>query len=154
MNDIGKRYQKAARSALNILDYADNTERKLREKLARKGYSRDETDYAVEYAKKSGYLNEKRHLENAVYTIANHKLYGKRRIRAELYQKGFRIEDIDNIDFSEIDFASNCAERIKKTVNRYDDKNKLQAALLRYGFSYEDIKSAYRIIKEEKYNNE
>ena len=148
-DNIPIHFKKAARSALNMLDYADCTEKKLREKLARKGHDEDAIDFAVSYAKKVGYLNEARYLENAVYAIANSKLYGKRRLVTELYTKGFKREDIANIDFSEIDFAANCAKRILKIKNRYSDERKLYAALMRYGFSPSDIKDAFRIIEDE-----
>ncbi len=147
---IPPRYKKAARSALNILDYADHTEKKLREKLARKGYDEDETDFAVEYAKRAGYLNERRALDNAVYGIANSKLYGRRRIVAELYTKGFKKELIAEADFEEIDFVENCAKRIRKTKNRYSDERKFFAALIRYGFLPEEIRQAFAMIKEEE----
>ncbi len=148
-DNIPTKHKKAARSALNMLDYADCTEKKLREKLSRKGYDEDEVDFAVKYAKKVGYLNEERYLANAVYGIANSKLYGKRRLVAELYSKGFKREDIANIDFDEIDFVSNCAKRIEKIKNRYSDGRKLYAALMRYGFSPSEIKDAIRITEEE-----
>lgn len=142
--EFTKRQQKAIRSALNILDYADNTEKKLREKLFRKGYSADETDIACEYAKKMDYLNEDRFLEVMVYSLANTKLYGKRRIVQELYVKGFRRDVIAKADFSEIDFSANCRKRIKMTKKNYSDVRKLYAALLRYGFSSDEIKEALR----------
>ncbi len=149
INDIPTGHKKATRSALNILDYADNTEKKLREKLFRKGYSEDEVDFAVEYAKRKGYLNDRRLAENAMERIANAKLYGKQRIVQELYNKGVSRDIISELDFSEIDFARNCAKRILQTKNRYADREKLNAALLRYGFRYSDIKAAYSIIEEE-----
>ena len=153
-NEITKRMQKAAQSALNILGYADNTEKKLREKLGRKGFTEEEKDFAVEYAKKMGYLNEKRHLEMAVYSLANTKLYGKKRIIQDLYVKGFKRSDIAEADFSEIDFPRNCCKRIKQTKKNYSDVNKLYIALLRYGFSGDEIKQAFKIYKTESEENE
>lgn len=38
-------------SAMNILVYANNTEKRLREKLSRKGYCSDDIDTALEYVK-------------------------------------------------------------------------------------------------------
>lgn len=150
--EYSKRQQKAIRSALNILDYADNTEKKLREKLFRKGYTAEETDIAVEYARKMDYLNESRFLEVMVYSLANTKLYGRRRIIQELYVKGFRREIIAEADFSEIDFIANCCKRVKKTKNNYSDVRKLYEALLRYGFSSDEIKKAFILYKESDKN--
>ena len=146
--ELTKRQQKAVRSALNMLDYADNTEKRLREKLFHKGYSTDEVDFAIEYAKKMDYLNESRFLEAFIYSLANTKLYGKRRIIQELYVKGFTREVISEADFSEIDFTANCFKRLRMTKNNYSDTRKLYAALLRYGYSPDEIKEAFRLYKE------
>lgn len=143
-------FKKAARSALNMQQYADNTEKKLREKLKRKGYADDETDFAVEYVKKAGLLNEKRFLDAALYSAANSKLYGRRRVITELYTKGFCRADIEALDFDEIDFTQNCLKRIRKTKSRYSDDRKMYAALLRYGFLPGEIREAMVRFKEEE----
>ncbi|MDD6265630.1 MAG: regulatory protein RecX [Clostridia bacterium] len=155
-DSIPQEYKKAVANAVNIMNYADNTERKLREKLARKGNNSDAVNYAVEFVKKQGILNDKRYLNHISERIANGKLYGKRRVIFELYTKGFRREDIEELDFDEmeVDFAENCAERIRKTKKQYSTNEKLKAALLRYGFSGDDIREAFYILKEEQKNND
>lgn len=149
---LPREYEKALRSALNILDYADNTEKKLREKLARKGNPPVAVDFAVDYCKKHGFLNDMRYLLHISERIANGKLYGRRRVIEELYTKGFRREDIEELTFEDIDFAENCAERIRRTAARYSDTDKLKNALLRYGFTWSDIHSALEITGEEQEN--
>ena len=44
---IPENYEKALKSAVNILNFADNSERRLREKLARKGFESDAVDFCV-----------------------------------------------------------------------------------------------------------
>ena len=135
---------------MNIIDYADKTEKKLRERLSGKGYSEDEIDFGVEYAKKAGYLNEERFMQRAAEGIANGKLYGKRRLLQELYAKGFKRETLSKLDLSEINFPENCAKRIKQTARRYCSEEKLYAALLRYGYTRDDIITAKEILEEEE----
>ena len=151
-DNIPREYEKALKSAFNILDYADNTEKKLREKLARKGNTTEAINFAVDYCKAHGFLNDMRYLLHISERIANVKLYGRRRVIEELYTKGFTREDIELLTFEDIDFAENCAERIRQTGARYSDPEKLKNALLRYGYSWTDIRAALEIIAEEQEN--
>ena len=142
--------ERALKSTLNILDYADNTERKLREKLARKGFARDAIDYAVEYVKNCGLLDDRRYMRDLVDRAVRVKLYGRRRVTQELFAKGFTRGDIESFDFSEFDFPAACAERIRKTARRYPDRDKLYASLARSGFTPNDITLAFQMLKKEE----
>lgn len=146
--DITSEDKKALNTTLNILGFADNTEKKLREKLTRKGYSPDSVEYAVAYVKKIGALNDKRFLEREATRIAEQKLYGRRRIEQELYAKGFARDDILSLDFEEVDFPALCAKRIVKTRARFTDPRKLYAALVRYGYTSSDIREAQSLVRE------
>ena len=141
-------YKKALNTALNILGFADNTEKKLREKLARKGHGPEAIDYACDYVKRIGALNDKRFIEREATRIAEQKLYGRRRIAQELYAKGFSREDILSLDFGEVDFPALCARRIVKTRARFTDPRKLYAALVRYGYTSSDIREAQALVRE------
>ena len=103
--------KKCIASAMNILVYASNTEKRLREKLLRKGCSQSDVDAAVAYCKGKGYINDSSQLIYTAQVMASSKLYGKRRLVVELYKKGFRREDIAALDYDEldIDFPANCA---------------------------------------------
>ena len=130
----------AIRSALNILDYADNTEKKLKEKLSRKNFSADEIEEALTYVKDIGYLNEEEHIKNAADYMAEVKLYGRYRIKKALLEKGFSSDMVKSLDLSEYDFTEICERRIGKS--RYRTKDSLIAALRRYGFSGDEIITA------------
>ena len=148
MTDIPLEHKKAVRSALNILGYADNTEKKLREKLTHKGYDPDSVEFAIDYVKNMGALNDSRFIEIEVRRLAERKLYGIRRITQELSVKGFSRADIASVDLSEIDFPALCAKRIAQISSRYPDRRKLYAALQRYGYTSSDIRLAFEIISE------
>ena len=148
MTTIPDDFKKAVNTALNILDYADNTEQKLREKLRRKGYTEAQTDFAAEYVKSIGVLDDARFIARESERLATAKLYGRRRIAQELYAKGFRRDDIVALDLSGIDFPALCARRITKTRSRYPDDRKMYVSLLRYGFTPDDISSAFALLRE------
>ena len=50
----------ARKAALRILERADRTEKELREKLLGKGFSEEETEDAVGYARSFGYIDDAR----------------------------------------------------------------------------------------------
>ena len=137
-------YDNALKSALNILNFADNTEKKLREKLTSRGHSRKTVNEVVEYLKRVGYLDDSRFIRQAVNYYASVKLYGRIRIKKELFAKGFSREDVDAVDYDDydLDFVGLCGERIEKTASRYKTREALVAALARYGYTYGEIKSA------------
>ena len=135
-------YEKAVKTAFNVLEYADNTEKQLREKLKRKGHAPDAVDFAVNYAKETGALDDLRYMRRLAERLATVKLYGRRRIVNELFVKGFKKSDILSLDLSEVDFGVLCAERMKKTASRYPEREKMYASLLRYGFTPSDIAAA------------
>jgi len=147
---MSERNTEATEAALRLLEYADNTEKKLREKLLRKGFSPSECCAALEYVKRVGALDDRRLMERTVERLAKVKLYGRRRIVSELFAKGFVRADIDGFDFSEYDFAALCAERIKKTARRYPEREKMYAALLRYGYASADVSAAFALISRGK----
>lgn len=149
MNDTPSEYKKAVQTALNILGFADNTEKKLREKLARKGHEPDAVDFAVDYVKRIRALDDVRFIEREARRLAEQKLYGPRRIAQELYAKGFSRADISALDLGALDFPALCARRIAATRSRYSDPRKLYAALLRYGFTSGHIRDAQALADEE-----
>ena len=150
MAEIPPEHKKAVGSALNILGYADNTEKKLREKLSHKGYAPESVDYAVDYVKGIGALNDSRFIEIEARRLAERKLYGIRRITQELYVKGFSREAVASLDYEDIDFPALCAKRISQIARRYPDKRKLYAALQRYGYTSQDVRLAFEILSEEE----
>lgn len=164
--DKTEQLKKAIKTGMNILGYSDNTERQLHDKLIKKGYHEDVIVASIEYLIEKGYLNEERHINRAIIFLADTKLLGRRRIYEELKKKGFSREKIENADFSEIDFPQNCAKLIfkRRRTNRIsfsgdEDTEELRnilqkeyASLLRYGYSGDDIKRAYKILKAEENN--
>jgi len=139
--------ERAVKSACNILGYADNSERRLLGKLLAKGYSRDAAEYALAYVIERGWLDEDKQTENLIHTLANSRLFGKRRIILELKKREFSREAIENADFSGIDFTEVCTRLYKKLGK--GDGDKIKAALMRYGHSSSDISHVIRNFCDE-----
>lgn len=144
----------AIKLGIGLLSYAPNTKRALREKLVMRGVVREIAEEAVDALEQYGYINEYEMAESFVYDLAVRRLYGRARIKNELFAKGFTsgasshaIEALD-VDFSEI-----CAKRIEKTMGLrvFDDRQsrvKAVSSLMRYGFTTDEIKQALIMIKE------
>lgn len=144
-------------AATNILVFADNTEKSLREKLEKRGFDADTVDSAVEKLKEAGLVNDARFMDSYAEYLADKKLYGKARIRLELQKKGFDRELIgEKLDecVSGVDFGENCLRLMRKkrlTEKIRDSKTAraVTAALARYGYGYSEIKYAYTRLLEE-----
>lgn len=153
--------KEALSKASDILTFADNTEKKLREKLGKKGFDGNVIDKAVERLKNAGLLNDERLLLSNIESIANSKLIGKARIKTELLKRGFTPELI-NSRFEKLtkdmDFKGNCYKLVRKKglelkfIDR-ETRNKVSAMLVRYGYGYAEIKFALTKVIEENEEN-
>ena len=106
----------AVKKGIDLLSYGDNSRSKLITKLRQRGFDKYISEDAAEYICSLGYIDERRMLENAVERLANVKLYGRSRIKNELYRIGISKDIIseylsDMLD--EIDFEEN----LKKMIN-------------------------------------
>jgi len=147
----------AVRKGLDILSYGDNTRSVLITKLRQRGFDKYISEDAAEYICSLGYIDEKRILEKYVDQLANVKLYGRSRIKNELYKKGISREVLDNYlsdMLDEIDFEENlcCLIRKKCDYSRLDDpkyRESLYAAMYRYGYSPSDTRAAIKATADE-----
>lgn len=142
----------AIRAGLRLLEFAFNTKKALRSKLIRKGFPPESADEAVSFFAENGYIDEAGYAEALVQELAEKKKYGKARIKTELFGKGFESDVIrETLENAEIDFPRHCAMRIeamggKRIFAEPKQKQKAMAALLRYGYSYDDVRNALRLI--------
>lgn len=144
----------AIKKGMVFLEYAANTKKSLKMKLVRKGYPADIAEEAAEYLAEKGYIREDDDAARYAETLAERKLYGKNRIKKELYTKGFESDVIAcAMEELDVDFGEICAKRLAKAggMALFSDpeaKRKTTAALMRYGFSYDDIRDALDILRE------
>ena len=128
----------ALKKALYLLSFSDNSERNLRYKLMRAGYSGDVVDFAVSEVLRLGYINEQRQLERLILTEANSKLFGPMKIVSRLVGKGYSPSDVRAAiealrDSGEVDFDTNRMRLLEKLPDGYTDED-MYKLLYKYGY--------------------
>jgi len=140
---------KAIKYASYLLQFSDKSEKILRQKMKEKEYSPEVIEEALSVMRDGGIISDENLCLKKYLSIANSKLYGPRRIRAELFAKGFSSEDIKNAEEkTDIDFDILCNELCQKhlssgRINLSDrkEREKFIAKISRYGYGYETISS-------------
>ena len=138
--------------AMALLAISDMSERKLREKLAAKGFSKEEILEAIEKLENEGYLSDDRFIENLVNYYAHKKFYGKYRIKLELLSK-FDRESVDrtfDTVCEVIDFKAVAVEFSLKEIKKGTDREKLIRKLQRLGHDTSSIRSALSVISQSE----
>ena len=140
----------AMKRALNILGYGSCSERMLVRKLTMKGIEREMAENTVAELCRRGFLDS---TEGAIRETERclAKQWGRRRIVAALYSKGYSDEMVrsamEYLEESNVDEVELCADRIRRTVRELPTdpyaRRKLMASLERYGFSLSQIKEAF-----------
>ncbi len=144
----------AVKRGMRLLQYGDQSARRLAYKLTAKGIDRETADAAAAYLAQKGYIHEddtaRLRAEQGV-----RKLWGPRRIREDLRANGFApaavAEAMESI--SEVDFEENCASVIRKKYHGVPEdrteRQKLFAALARLGYDADVIREAMRRVERE-----
>lgn len=140
------KYLKDYSYALNLVASRTYNVGTIRNKLNQRKLDKKSIEQIIKKLIDTGLLSDKDYIE-AYIESADRKLYGKERIKEELYQKGISKEDIDSINFDE----KNEIKKAKELIRKLDYKNqnlafakrkqKIQDTLLRNGYTYEIINS-------------
>ena len=152
-------YIKAKNKALNILSKADQSEKKIKEKLS-SDFEDSTIEKVLQFLKDNKFIDDKLLAQKIVNTNVNLNKCGKNKIKQNLYNKGIDSESISeaisNID-SNIEFE-NAMHLAKKRYERIknDDKRKIYQKLSQHlaykGFSYDIIKSVLnKILNFDEY---
>jgi regulatory protein len=133
--------------ALSILAYGANSARSLSLKLRQRGFDAEVTERAVELVRAQGYLHEDDDaLREAERALA--KGWGLRRIGQHLRQRGYATEAVDAAleALSDEDFYERCCCAARKyhrvPPTDANQKQKIVAYLLRYGYDMSEIRHA------------
>lgn len=144
----------AIKKALYLLGYGRCSESALCRKLVSKGIDREIAAEAVEELCRRGYLDaENDALREAERCVAKH--WGRKRIAAALFEKGYRQSTIQSalnrLEDDGVDFVEVCAERLRRTEipDDPDACRKLIASLERNGFSRSEIRDAMQCVLDE-----
>ncbi len=148
----------AVKKALDLLSYGDNTKAALIRKLRERRFDKYVSEDAAEYVANLGYIDEYGILEREVRRLANINLYGKSRIRAEVYKKGISkdilTEHLSEL-LSEVDFEGNLLRLVRKKCDfsRIEDRKYREsffAAMYRLGYSPSDTRRTIKTVIEEE----
>lgn len=147
------RYCTAVRVGMRILAYGANSQNALYRKLIHKGCDAESSQKAAEYLCGCGFVDE---YDDACRVAERDlkKFYGKRRILSNIHAKGYGTEVVSYVsDFlGDVDFVGLCAELISKKYREIPldahERQKMCAALVRYGYSPSEIREAILKISE------
>ena len=148
---------KAIKYAVYLLGINDKSEKQLLQKLKTKGYPKPVCNAAFAVLKKNGYLCDERSCKRKCELLANGKLFGERRIITELLAKGYSYELCHRVvDEADIDFEENLSalfEKISghKYLSDREQKKKIYDKLLRYGYSYDEVRDLFERLLADEY---
>ena len=145
--EFWSRVTEAYRSAMRSLAFSASSYKALRVKLMGKGFARNVSEQAVELLRERGLVDEcEVALRRAEIMVG--KLWGQTRILQKLREEGFGDGATDGVcDYLEsVDMVELCVRLIEKKYGGVPEdkpsKDKLCAALYRYGYSPSEIRLA------------
>ena len=144
----------AIRKGISLLSYSMQSERALKRKLTVRGFSEELATAAVAYLNRNGCFHEG---EDAMRVVqgCRRKHWGMRRILSHLFEKGYpeRVIRAVQVELEGEDFVPDCVELIRSKYHgapeSRDEKQKMTAALMRYGYSLGEIRRAIEQVAEE-----
>ena len=147
--------ERAHESALNLLSYRPRSEREVRRRLGRKGFSEPAIEQAVQRLLRARLLDDEAF---ARYWISNREQFRPRgafALRQELRRKGVSHRIIDGL-LEDVDEAENAYQAATKRLTRWqridpsERQRRLFGYLQRRGFSYDVIRDVWeRLLAEE-----
>ncbi len=140
-----KNNSKAFTYSLRLLAARDRAELEIREKLAKKGFLKEETEEAIAKLRKLGLLDEKKFIKEYVRAKrARH--WGPFKVKLGLVALGIQKSDAD-AEIRQTDWR----EPLKKLVssNKGLEKRKLYSKLSRLGFPSDLIKSEMKCEEQD-----
>ncbi len=139
-SEFGKSYARA----LELVLRRPRSMREMHDYARRKKWEEELTDRVIQRLSEKGYLDDSKFANFWLNARISSKPISKRKLSAELMQKGINREIIDEVlsEYTESDEQDALSILIKKKQNKYADEQKLMAYLASQGFSYSAIKEA------------
>lgn len=137
--------------AAALLNYRNRSSRMLYEKLLEKGFSPEDSEYAVERLRELSYLNDSEYAASLVRECVR-RGYGKERIERKLTEHKLspEIKEEALSDFqTDEDALCELFGKLCRDVNDVKEREKAAAKLKRRGFSWNDIDRAVRAYREK-----
>ena len=135
----------AMRKGSDLLAYSSSSRVRLAQRLRQKGIDRESAE--------DGLIDEEADVESLVRSCLK-KLWGKKRIYRELCAKGYDRDvisrELEGVDEETI--VNNCVALFRKKHKIFpsdpETQKKIIASLVRYGYSFGEIKRALQIIEK------
>lgn len=148
-------FRRAYNKGLDLLSRRPYSEKELVRKLREKDFSDGAIESAVERLKELSLLDDEKYAEMLCEHLYTNKHYGVKRILQELNLRGIDREiaqtAVLTLDKDEINSIVLLLEhKFKNKIGDEKSRQRTVASLLRYGYSYSDIKSALNIVNEEE----
>ncbi len=146
-------FRRAYNKALDFLSRRPYSEKELARKLREKDFSDEAIENAVERLKELSLLDDEKYAEMLCEHLYNNKHYGEKRIMQELLFRGIDREtaqaavlalDKDNIN----SIVLLLEHKFKNKIGDEKSRQRTVASLLRYGYSYSDIKTAFQSVSQ------
>ena len=143
--------KRAKKYALNLLTDMDRTSDQLVKKLEASEYPEDIIEAAIRYVESFGYVDDTRYACNFIESRKRNK--SKKEIYMLMRQKGIESSVIDEA-MEQCYGEDDSLEAIQKILLKkkysdeemdYKEKQKIYAAIMRKGFSYDDIRRAIQV---------
>ena len=148
-------YKKAINKCYDLLSRRDHSVKELRTKLVRTA-DENSADKAIEKMLELGYLDDEKYARTLINHLVNTKKMSVSFIKQEMFKRGIDSDIISQcLEEIEIDSVDNIVDLIltkyQNKLSKDDGTEKVVAALMRKGFSYSDIKSAFYRIENDEY---
>ena len=150
-------YKKALNKCYDLLSRRDHSVKELRDKLLRTVDSKS-ADKAINKMLELGYLDDEKYAKILLNHLITNKKMSKTFIKNEMYKRGINSDIISNcLEDIEIDNVSSILDLLESKYlsklsfdeNYKNNKEKVIASLMRKGFSYSDVKSAFYRLEDE-----
>lgn len=143
----------AMRKGSDLLAYSSSSRVRLAQRLRQKGIDRESAEDAARRLEELGLIDEEADVESLVRSCLK-KLWGKKRIYRELCAKGYDRDvisrELEGVDEETI--VNNCVALFRKKHKIFpsdpETQKKIIASLVRYGYSFGEIKRALQIIEK------
>ncbi len=137
-------FRRGLKKAESLLSYSQKSPEALYIKLVKSGFDKDIAARVISFITENSYINEKRDAVR-IAEMCLKKFWGKKKILFQIREKGYGDIAIQSVKefLNDIDFVERCLEYMIKKYEGVpkdpDKRNKMFLALMRYGYSQENI---------------
>lgn len=137
-------YGKAYARALELILSRPRSEKEMKDYAWRKKWDEELSDRVLGKLRDKGYLDDEKFAQFWLRARTGGKPRSKRKISAELAQKGVKREIVDKVlnDYDDDSEMLALRKLVDKKRGKYPDEQKFMAYLAGQGFSYDIIKQA------------